>query len=302
MSKRALLTAQSGMIYILLVVILGLIGCAPKKNVARIPVGYSAARTANLNELIERVNSHYAQIETFSVSHFQVKFTGGSIDAGYLKQYPSAKGYLITKRPHWIYVNILNPVTSSSLVTMASDSQNFQIWIPRENKYLMGKTDVRTSSKNPLHSVRPEHLLQAIMVEPLSLSVSGQIYLLEEAQDQKMKFYIIHEVVANPHNGQGCLRRKLWIERQNFGLVRQHYYDCGKLLSNIYYSDEILVKQGSFTSSIIMERIPEHYKIQLRFPNDKVRLNPNIEESSFHIAKPPKAEAVIVKGISLEDN
>ena len=62
------------------------------------------------------------------------------------------------------------------------------------------------------------------------------------------------------------------------------------------------MKQGAFTSSIIMERIPEHYKIQLRFPNDKVRLNPNIEESSFHIAKPPKAEAVIVKGISLEDN
>ena len=52
MSKRALLTAQSGMIHILLVVILGLIGCVPKKNVARIPVGYSAAKTANLNELI----------------------------------------------------------------------------------------------------------------------------------------------------------------------------------------------------------------------------------------------------------
>jgi len=290
------------LILALLLPAFSLTACGPKNRVAITPVGYAAARTATLNELIEHVNRHYGGIEALSVSRFQVKFTGGSIEAGYLKEYPSAKGHLVTKRPNWIYVNILNPVTSSSVVTMASNSREFQIWVPHENKYLTGKTDIRTSSKEPLHSVRPEHLLQAILVEPLHLSRSGTVHLLEEAQDRQRKFYVIHEVSIEGSTPQGCLRRKLWLERQNFVLMRQQYYDCGKLLSDIHYTGEVVSEQGSVTSSISMERIPEHYRIQFWFQRGKVHLNRMVEDSSFFIPKPPRAEVVIVEGAGVEDN
>ena len=279
-----------------------LAGCGPKGTDFKPPAGYTNARSATLEELVDLVNGQYAEIETVSVSRFRVKFTGGSIEQGYLKEYPSAKGHLVTKRPNWIYVNILNPVTSSSVVTMASDSQEFQIWVPKENKYLTGKTDVQTDSSEPIHSVRPEHLLQAILVEPLRSSEAGTIHLLEEERDEQNKYYVIHEVWVDHLGGRGCLQRKVWLERQNFGLVRQQYYDCGKLSSDIRYEGVVVSDDVALASSIAVERVAEHYRIAFRFQSESVHLNRSVNNSSFYIPKPPRAELVIVEGPGLGDN
>ena len=279
-----------------------LAGCGPKNMEVRTPVGYTAAKSATLEELVNLVNNQYAGIETVSVSRFRVKFTGGSIEQGYLKEYPSAKGHLVTKRPNWIYVNILNPVTSSSVVTMASDSREFQIWIPRENKYLTGKTDVKTASDEPLHSVRPEHLLQAILVEPVRFSEAGIVHLLEEERDEQNKYYVILEALVDHPTGRGCLQRKVWLERQDFRLTRQQYYNCGKLISDIRYGDVVVSEDGALASSIALERVAEHYQISFQFQRESVRLNRSVDDSSFYVAKPPRAELVIVEGSELEDN
>ena len=286
----------------ILVSALVLAGCGPKKKDVRAPVGYTAAKSATLEELVDLVNVQYAEIQTVSVSRFRVKFTGGSIEQGYLKEYPQAKGHLVTKRPHWIYVNILNPVTSSSVVAMASDSQEFQIWVPRENKYLTGKTDVRTDSNESLHSVRPEHLLQAILVEPLLSSEAGTIHFLEEERDEQRKYYVIHQVLVDNLAGRGCLQRKLWLERQNFGLARQQYYNCGKLTSDIRYGGVVVSEDGALASTIALERLAEHYQISFEFERESIRLNRSVDDSSFYIPKPPRAELVIVEGPGLEDN
>ena len=286
----------------ILVFAMVLAGCGPKNTDVRTPVGYTAAKSATLEELVNLVNSQYAKIETVSVSRFRVKFTGGSIEQGYLKEYPSAKGHLVTKRPHWIYVNILNPVTSSSVVTMASDSREFQIWVPRENKYLTGKTDVKTDSGEPLHSVRPEHLMQAILVEPVRSSEAGTVHFLEEERNGQNKYYVIHEVLVGQLAGQGCLQRKVWLERQDFRLSRQQYYDCGKLTSDIRYRDVVVSEEGALASSIALERVAEHYQISFQFQRESVRLNRSVDDSSFYIPKPPRAELVIVEGSGLGDN
>ena len=279
-----------------------LAGCGPKHESVRIPPGYTAVRSATLDELVDLVNGQYAEIETVSVGRFRVKFTGGSMEKGYLKEYPSAKGHLVTKRPHWIYVNILNPVTSSSVVAMASDSQEFQIWVPRENKYLTGKTDVRTDSNESLHRVRPEHLLQAILVEPLLSSEAGTIHFLEEERDEQRKYYVIHQVLVDNLADRGCLQRKLWLERQNFGLARQQYYNCGKLTSDIRYGGVVVFEHGALASTIALERVAEHYQISFQFDRESIRLNRSVDDSSFYIPKPPRAELVIVEGPGLEDN
>ncbi len=286
----------------ILVFALVLPGCGTKHKQVRTPVGYTAAKSATLEELVNLVNNQYADIETLSVSRFRVKFTGGSIEQGYLKEYPSAKGHLVTKRPHWIYVNILNPVTSSSVVTMASDSREFQIWIPRENKYLTGRTDVKSASGEPLHSVRPEHLLQAILVEPVRFSEAGTVHILEEERDEQNKYYVILEVQVDPPAGEGCLQRKLWLERQDFRLSRQQYYNCGKLTSDIRYGDVVVFEDGALASSIVLERVAEHYQIAFQFQREFIRLNRSVDESSFYIPKPPRAELVVVEGAGLEDN
>jgi outer membrane lipoprotein-sorting protein len=240
-------------------------------------------------ELIEMINERYASLETLTVGRLQVKFTGGSIAKGYLKKYPTGKGHLVIKRPNWILVTILNPVTNSTVITMASDSREFQIWVPRQNKYLTGKTTATTESEDPMHSIRPAHLLPALMIAPLG---KDSVEVLEESREGQTEFYVIHSI--HMKQGGGCLSRKIWIERNEFNLTRQQYFDCGQLKSDIKYSGVVQLEAGSIGLSIILERISEHYTIAFTFEPDSIRVNRTVEESLFSVKKPRKAEVVVL--------
>lgn len=265
-------------------------GCGPRRVDVVVPQGYSQVQSASLAQLVERINSRYASVETLTVGRFQVKFTGGSVSQGYLKKYPSGKGHLVTKRPNWIFLNILNPVTSSTVVTMASDNQDFQMWVPRENKYVIGKTSVKAASEDPLYSVRPDHLLPALMIAPIE---DETVQVLEESQDGRQRFYVIHSIRID--QGQACLSRKVWIERAQLEVVRQQYFNCGQLVSDIQYGEMVESSAGPITHSITLERIPEHYSIAFTFIPDSVRINRTVPTSRFFVMKPPKAEVVMVE-------
>lgn len=235
------------------------------------------------------INERYASVETMTVGRLQVKFTGGSISKGYLKKYPTGKGHLVAKRPNWILVTILNPITNSTIVTMASDSREFQIWVPRQNKYLTGETTATTESEDPMHSIRPEHLLPALMIAPLG---EDSMEVLEESREGQAEFYVIHSIQMR--QGVGCLSRKIWIERSGFNLTRQQYFDCGQLKSDIKYGGVVQLAGSSISRSIILERISEHYTIAFTFELDSVRVNRKVKESLFSIKKPKKAELVVL--------
>ena len=241
------------------------------------------------------INERYASVETLTVSRLQVEFTGGSISKGYLKKYPKGKGHLVTKRPNWILLTILNPVTNSTVVTMASDSREFQIWVPRENKYLTGRTTATTESEDPMHSIRPEHLLPALMIAPLG---EGSVEVLEERREGQTELYVIHSIQMK--RGEGCLSRKIWIERDEFNLTRQQYFDCGQLKSDIRYGGVVQLATKSISQSIILERISEHYAIAFTFELDSIRVDRTVEESLFSIKKPRKAEVVVLSDKDLD--
>lgn len=270
--------------------LLFLTACGPRSVKIAVPQAYSEPRSASLVELIEMINERYVSVETMTVGRLQVKFTGGSISKGYLKKYPTGKGHLVVKRPNWILVTILNPVTNSTVVTMASDSREFQIWVPRQNKYLTGKTNATTESEDPMHSIRPGHLLPALMIAPLG---EGSVEVLEERREGSVEFYVIHSIQMG-QGGGACLSRKIWIERSEFDLTRQQYFDCGQLKSDIKYDGVVQLDDRFISRSIILERISEHYKIAFTFELDSVRVNRKIEESLFSIKKPKKAELVVL--------
>lgn len=274
------------------------VGCGPRTVAVDVPRGYAEALTATPDELIELINRRYAALRTLTVSNFRVEFTGGSVERGYLKEYPSGKGYLAASRPDSIYLNINNPLTSSTVVAMAASQGVFEIWVPRENKYLTGKTSVRLEDKDPLYSVRPDHLLQGILVEPVPVGDPGYRFFVEQDQDGSRKYYVVGVVDLRPASGALCLVRKIWVDRSNLRLARQRYYDCGEPVSLIEYSLPTEVEGGLISRGISVERIPEAYRLRLELGEDAVRFNQTLKENAFHIPKPPGAEVVTVEGDS----
>ncbi len=272
--------------------------CGPRTVAVEVPRGYAAALTATPQELIDLINQRYAALNTLTVSNFRVEFTGGSVERGYLKEYPSGKGYLAASRPDSIYLNINNPLTSSTVVAMAASQGEFEIWVPRENKYLTGKTSVRLHDKDPLYSVRPDHLLQGILVEPVPVGDPRYRFFVEQDQDNTRKYYVVGVVDLAPSAGALCLARKIWVDRSDLRLARQRYYDCGEPVSVIEYSLPTELEGGLISRGISVERIPEAYRLRLELGQDAVRSNQTLKENAFHIPKPPGAEVVIVEGDS----
>ena len=281
-----------------LLLLLGFSGCSSvikNKTKVEIPPAYQQAKTATLDELVTLINQRYAKVQSIVASKFEVQFHGGSAELGFIENYPRAKGYLAAQSPSSIYVNILNPLTSSTLVAMASRNGVFQIWAPRDNKYLTGRTDVRLDEDQPLFNVRPQHFLNALIIEPVPDSGALSAVFLEEDQDPSYKYYVVNVLQRESESARFCLTRKIWIERSAMRIVRQQYYDCGAVVSNIVYSAP--AEEGDFlvSTGVDMSRTKEHYRIDLKLDREGLETNRAIKEERFDIPRPPGAELVEVK-------
>ncbi|MFB3903621.1 MAG: hypothetical protein ACE15E_09220 [Acidobacteriota bacterium] len=281
-----------------LFLLFGCEGCSSvikDKKKIQIPPAYEQARTATLDELVTLINERYAKVESIVASKFEVQFHGGSAELGFIEKYPRARGYLAAKWPSSIYVNILNPLTNSTLVAMASRNGVFQIWAPRDNKYLTGRTDIRLDEDQPLFNVRPQHLLNALIIEPVPAPGTLSVVFLEEDQDPSFKYYVVSVLGRASASARFCLERKIWIERSAMRLARQQYYDCGVPVSSVLYSAPV-DEAGFFVSTgVDMSRVREHYRIDLNLDPEGLEVNRAVKEERFDIARPPGAELVVVQ-------
>ncbi|MBI4446930.1 MAG: hypothetical protein HY645_13625 [Acidobacteria bacterium] len=273
-------------------------GCArlaKSKKKIEIPPAYTSARTATLEELVGIINREYTGLEALSVSQFEVEFTGGSLERGYLEQYPRGKGYLVVRFPDSIFVNILNPLSNSTVAAMASRGEDFQIWVPGENKFFVGKTTVKLREKNPLYSVRPQHILDALRTEPVPVADGTRRFFLEEIQDEQFKYYIVAVVRLVEGAVSAQLERKLWVERSDLELVRKQYFEDGELMMDIRYLQAAKKDGRNLFTSLAIERPQDGYSLQLDFNEQELQTNPAIKEGAFEIRQPPGAEMVLVK-------
>lgn len=275
----------------------GCAGMVKTRTHVQVPPGYAQARVASLNELVELINGRYAGVQTLSVSQLEVEFQGGSVEEGYLEQYPRGKGYLVVRGPDSVYVNILNPLTSSTVSTMASTGETFQIWVPSENKYFTGKTSVELDDRNPFLNVRPHHILPALLVEKVPSEGGDSRYFLEETQDGRLKYYLLGVVVLEKDSSVVRLARKLWIERSQLRLVRQEYFgSSGEILTDIRYNRPVEVAGFLINAGIEILRVRERYSIRFHLEPGEIKVNQPLREGIFDILRPPGAEVVVVKG------
>lgn len=269
-------------------------GAVKERTAVRIPPAFLEAKVATLPELVDLIDRRWAAAASLTVARFQVEFTGGSIDDGYFEKYRTAKGYLVAQRPDSVFVNILNPLTSSSVLVMASRREDFQIWIPTRNQFVIGRTDIRSGQENPVYNVRPLHILEAILVEPVE-GAGRTTYFLEEVQDTRNKYYVIGILgPGEPGSSVLQLRRRLWIERSSLTLSRQQQFSEGVLVSDAEYRDPIEIDGRVVPSVVELRRPVDRYSISFRFESASIQLNREIPSDSFVLQQPAGAELVRV--------
>jgi outer membrane lipoprotein-sorting protein len=289
--SRSLMTGVSSA----LILLLGLgCGAVKEKKVIVAPPSYAQAKTATPQELVLLLNERYAGVKSVTVRRCEVEFTGGSIDDGYLEKYRKANGLLIAQSPDSIFVNILNPLTNSTVVVMASRNEQFQIWIPSKNTFVTGQTDVTPEQDNPIYNVRPSHIMEGILVEPIPLNDPKYRYFVVEEEDGQYRYYVLGVFQLKENSSDSDLLRRIWIERSTMRLKKQQYYDGAEVVSTINYDDAVELGGSLLNARIGIQRPRDRYAIEFRMEPENIKLDRELKPDAFEIRQPAGAEVIIV--------
>lgn len=270
-------------------------GAVREKETVQAPQTYLQARSASDTELMELINKDYAGIDSIAISSFEVEFTGGSLQDGYFEKYRKAGGYLVAKRPESIFVNILNPLTKSSVLTMASAADEFQIWIPSKNQYVTGAVDVERDEDNPVYNARPSHFIQGIMMERIEIDREGLAYYIAEEDNGVFRYYVLVVLAREPGSARLSLNRKIWIERSSLQVRRQQYFKDSKIVSDIKYGPAVEIGEILVPTTVNIDRPLDRYSISFEIDTQSVKLNRELNPDVFEVPRPAGAELIRVE-------
>lgn len=277
--------SRAGFILTLAALLLLSPGCLVRQfKVIRPGLGPTAKlREATLPELLD-----YLKIRDQSIRSLQITAdmepSLGSVQKGEVSELKDVRGFILFRRPADIRMIGLYPVVRNTAFDMVSNGIDFKLWVPMKNKFIVGKNEIVQPSPNKLENLRPEHILEALLVRPPG---DGEETLLENFTDEANADYIIHTV---KRRGSGpVLYRNIWFDRIGLRIVRQEIFaENGDIISDARYQNYENAQGISFPKVISIARPKEEYGVKLTMV--KVEVNPELTNDKFLLEQPPGSD------------
>lgn len=252
------------------------------------------AKDATREELLDRYNAFAAGVTTMN-STVELKTTAGTKYSGLIQEYHEVKAFLLAARPANVRMVGQAPVIGKTIFDMTSDGSEFRVWIPSKNKFLTGEVAVERNSEKPLENLRPQHLLDAVLWQPIR---KEETVLLEEFNDEEARYYVLTELRGARSTE---IARKIWFDRADLNVTRlQSYGPKGALLSDVRFanwqplSDAPLPANGpsAFPRTLRIDRPHDDYRLELQFT--KLVLNGELSADRFQLEQPAGSDLVRV--------
>lgn len=250
-------------------------------------------------------------------------------DQGVADKYRQADGTITVQRPGKIYLIIQVPFIATDIAQMTSDGQTFRVAVLQgEEKYkrfvkgtnnaVYEKLEMDGSEKEPgkkkktmsgmetvnaLSNLRPQHLTEAFMVNPIAPpSETGLTYtkseFFQEEPDTRpqakknsrvVRGYFLLEEMSVATSGESRLLRRLWFDRvSGIRLARiQTFDERGQLITDVAYLDDKAFGEGGnkLPSRIDITRPHDHYRLSITYQSP----------ASVDIDRPFRPEAFVLE-------
>lgn len=272
----------------LTVVIAAASGCAVKRTTkVALPQLSAPPVEASAEDLVGRVNAQADKIQTLSATvDFQP--TAGSVYSGVIKEYHDVKGFILVKKPALIRVIGQAPIIRTNIFDMVSDGETFLVNIPPKHKFIMGKTSLTHPARNALENLRPQHILDALLVQPID--AARDKYSFEEAEGNGHRYYVLTVFQAG-ETAAMFPQRKIWFDRSSLDEARlQSYGPKGIYLEDVQYSNYQDFQGTRYPAMIQITRPVEDYRLTITIL--KAVFNQEITPDKFELKKPEGAELV----------
>lgn len=281
---------------LVLLAVLPLTGCLFRSRKVEQPVNPVQLKTATQQELIAYINTQAAKIQSMQAT-VDIDTTVGGVKKGKVTDYQEIRGYVLARKPAMLRMIGLMPIVRNKAFDMVSDGQEFKLWIPPKNRFVVGRNDVETHNPNQaLESLRPQHIYDALLLRRIHPQdeiavMENDTELVTEAKSHKVSRadYVI-DVIQKREQGW-VLSRKIVFSRTDLRPHRQLLYDDqGNVTTNAVYEKYKEENGVEFPWQIEIARPQEEYDITLNIV--KLELNQTLADDKFELEQPPGAEVV----------
>jgi outer membrane lipoprotein-sorting protein len=267
-----------------------LTACAVRTTRVAVSQAPPPALEASTIELLNRVNTQSAAVRTLSAT-VDLAPRAGSVYSGVIKEYHDVKGFILVEKPALIRVIGQAPVVRTTILDMVSDGSEFRLYIPSQQKFIVGKTTFQRPAKNALESLRPQHILEALLIP--AIDQARDYYFREEAETDGRRYYVIH-VLEAPGRGAGgdlALKLNIWFDRSTLEIARlQLFGPEGRRLEDVAYSDYRDFQGVRYPTHIEVNRPVEDYSLAITILSAK--FNQPMPAEKFELKKPADAQLV----------
>ena len=243
----------------------------------------------SINEQAETIGSLKATVDIDS--------SVGGMKKGHVTDYKEIRGYVLARKPGSLHMIGLMPIVRTTAFDMVSDGDQFKLWIPPKNRFVIGKNQVATpNTDQPMENIRPQNIYEALLIRRIDpeteIAVLENGYeTLHDAKGHRVLQEDYELTVIKKYDKGWGLSRKIIFDRTDLKPRRQYIYDeDGKVATDARYAEYKDYDGTSFASRIEIFRPQEEYDITLNML--KVDINKPLTDEQFTLEQPAGAEVI----------
>jgi outer membrane lipoprotein-sorting protein len=240
-------------------------------------------KTASQQDLIEYVNTQAAKVQSRQAT-VDIDASTGNAKNGRITDYKEIRGYVLARKPAMLRMKGLMPVVRNTAFDMVSDGQKFKLWIPPQNKFVVGSNNADNYQPDKrLENMRPQYIYEAVLDNGFETVLDSKKHRVEQPN------YSLLVIRKGPQGWY--LSRKVEFSRTDLLPYRQRIYDQqGNVATDAHYQDYKDYDGTQFPSTIEIERPRENYNITLNIV--KLEINKPLTDDQFALEQPPGADVV----------
>jgi len=252
-------------------------------------------KAATQQDLIEYVNNEATKIQSMQAT-VDIDASAADLKNGRVTDYKEIRGYVLARKPAMLRMKGLLPLVRNTAFDMVSDGQEFKLWLPTRNKFVVGANNADNYQPDKrLENMRPQYIYDALLIPAIG---QDEIAVLENGYETVLdaKKHRVEQpdyelaVIRNGPKGW-YLSRRVEFSRTDLLPHRQRIYDQqGNVVTDVHYQDYKDYAGTTFPSTIEIERPRENYDITLSII--KLEINKALTDDQFALEQPTGADVV----------
>jgi len=284
--RRAISTSLIG-----LPIVLG--GCSLLPSTRHLPVPKAPATVQTLTpeELVAKLNKNWDALNTITAK-VNILASITKPKEGSVTTEPSFTANILLSKPEMLRVYARVPVLGTEMFDMATDGNNFTLYVPSKKEAVKGPNALTKKSANEFENMRPSFFYDAMVVPGLKsdelYSVTADSETIEDPQKKHLltkSEYVLSIMHTLPGSRQLKPVRVVTFDRSDLKPYQQDVYDAdGNLETQVFYGNYSNYNNVDYPATITIKRPLESYQIVLTVLT--VTENQTLDQNEFVVDVP----------------